>query len=101
MERTRRSMTDLLPPRIPDSSLRVDALIRRGGREPSRDREPSDAEIDAYYRGEPVTVAACAALSGVRVRTVYRRMKDGRLPYVEIAPGQRRIPADHAPFVVY
>ena len=64
---------------------------------------PSELKkIEAVFTGEGATeptdrrllsIAQAAAAMGVSRTTIWRLLRDGRLPCVELRPGSRRIPS--------
>lgn len=73
----------LLLAATPDTLRRVDRILTG---------EPTEGATDPGDR-RLLSIAQAAVALGVSRTTVWRLLRDGRLPCVEIRPGSRRIPS--------
>lgn len=67
----------------PDTLRRVDHVLT--GNDTEAPTDPGDRRL--------LTIAAAADALGVGRTTIWRMLRDGRIPCVEIRPGSRRIPS--------
>jgi len=73
----------LLLAATPDTLLRVDQIL--SGEPIETPTEPTDRRL--------LSIAQAALALNVSRTTIWRLLRDGRLPTVELRPGSRRIPS--------